>query len=211
MSGVQALLAVNAASVHDAFATVALITLGATLVLIIARVVPTVASFHLLDAVYRVQLPLAAAIASTTTLGSLWFSEFAGWAPCRFCWFQRIFMYSSAVVLVVAAFRRDRSVRWYVVPLAGIGILLSSWHMLIEHRVIEESTSCASLTSCATPYAVSFGRLEFDQTTGAFVSSGFPVTLAVMAFCAFAAIIALLLAPESLDDVDPTDDIVTDH
>lgn len=200
----HALVAVNAASVHDAFAAMALLVALASIVLLIARFVPTTASFQLLHAAHRVQLPAAAALASVTTLGSLWFSEWAEWVPCRFCWFQRIFMYSSAVVLLVAAFRRDRSVRWYVVPLAGIGILLSTWHILIEHRIVEESAACSSLTSCATPYAVSFGRLEFNSTTGEFISSGFPVTLAVMAFCAFAAIMVLLLVPESLDDVTDT-------
>ena len=80
-----------------------------------------------------------------------------------------------------------------------VGSLLSIWHILLEHRIIEESTSCSSLTSCATPNYVSFGHLEFDAN-GRFITSGFPVTLAVMALCSFAAIIALLLAPEPLVD-----------
>lgn len=207
----QGLLAVNAATVHDVFAVLALVALAGAILMIIARVVPVTAAYQFRHQLYRVQLPLAALVATTTTLGSLWFSESAGWVPCRFCWFQRIFMYSSAVVLVVAAIRRDRGVKWYVVPLAGIGILLSAWHILIEHRIVEESASCSSVTSCANAYVVSFGRLEFDQVTGEFIRSGFPVTLAVMAFSAFAAIITLLLIPESLDDVDAdtNDDPVT--
>jgi len=199
---VQGLLAVNAATVHDVFAVLALVALGGAVLMIVARLAPVTAAYQFRHHLHRVQLPLAALVASTTTLGSLWFSESAGWVPCRFCWFQRIFMYSAAVVLLVAAFRRDRSVKWYVVPLAGIGLLLSAWHILIEHRIVEESASCTSVTSCANAYVVSFGRLEFDQVTGEFVRSGFPVTLAVMAFSAFAAIITLLLIPESLDDVD---------
>jgi disulfide bond formation protein DsbB len=120
------------------------------------------------------------------------------WAPCRFCWFQRIFMYSSAVVLIMAAIRRDRGVKWYAVPLASIGILLSGYHILLEHRVVEESVACSSTTSCANPYYVSFGKLGFDNN-GVFRWSGLPITLAVMAFCGFAAILALLLLPEHLD------------
>ena len=197
-------LALSAPQMHDAGAALAIVCMAGVVLMVAARLVPVGPSFHFLDVLHRYQLALAALVAATATLGSLWFSESsAGWSPCRFCWFQRIFMYSAAVVLIVAAFRRDRSARWYVVPLAGIGSLLSIWHILLEHRVIEESTTCSSLTSCATPNYVSFGRLEFNAD-GQFISSGFPITLAVMALSAFAAIIALLLAPEPLvgDDAE---------
>ena len=66
---------------------------------------------------------LAFLVAATATAGSLYFSEVADYVPCQLCWFQRIAMYPLAVVLLVAAIRRDRSVRWYVGPLAAIGAL----------------------------------------------------------------------------------------
>ena len=197
-------LALTAPQVHDAGAALALVAALGVILMIAARLVPATPAFQFLDVLHRYQLALAALVATTATLGSLWFSEEAGWVPCRFCWYQRIFMYSSAVVLLVAAVRRDRSARWYAVPLAGIGSLVSIWHILLEHRIIKESTACSSVTSCATPNYVSFGRLEFDAD-GQFISSGFPVTLAVMALAAFAAVIALLLAPEPLvDDSEST-------
>jgi hypothetical protein len=46
---------------------------------------------------------------------------------------------------------------------------------------------------------VSFGTLDFS--TGTLVSTGVPMTLAVMALCGFLAIIALLVLPEPLDAV----------
>jgi disulfide bond formation protein DsbB len=193
----------SSSQLHDIGAVLALIAAAGVLLLVVVRIVPSVLTVNISGAIHRYQLWLAALVAGTASLGSLWFSENFDWQPCRFCWFQRIFMYSSAVVLVVAALRRDRGVKWYVVPLASFGLLVSLWHNLIEHRVVEESTSCSSLTSCANPYDVSFGTLGLDSTTGLFESSGVPITLAVMAFCAFAAIIALLLLPEALD-TDPT-------
>ena len=36
--------------------------------------------------------PLTLAVAGVATLGSLYFSESAGYLPCRLCWFQRIAM-----------------------------------------------------------------------------------------------------------------------
>jgi disulfide bond formation protein DsbB len=167
--------------------------------MVAAKFIPSVASVRFLDALYRVNLPLAAIVAVTATSGSLFFSE-AGeqWIPCRWCWFQRIFMYSLAVILTVAAIRRDRGVKWFAVPLAIIGICCSFWHILIEHRVVEESQACLNVQSCANPWRVSFGTLGFNSD-GVFVWTGMPITLAVMAFCGFAAILALLLTPEPLE------------
>lgn len=185
-------------AMHDFFAVLAIIALVGVVVLVIARLVPSVPTVRLSDAVYRAQLPLAALVATTATLGSLWFSEYGNhWAPCRFCWYQRVFMYPLAVILIVAAIRRDRGVKWYAVPLAGIGILVSVWHNLLERGVVTESSACVSTVPCANPYYVSFGHIDPDTLRPA----GFPsITLTVMAICGFAAILAVLLLPEPLED-----------
>ncbi len=183
--------------VHDFFGILALVAAAGVVVMVAARLIPSVATVRFLDALHKVQLPLAALVATTASLGSFYFSEFGyHWAPCRFCWFQRIFMYSLAVVLIVAAIRRDRSAKWYAVPLATIGLLVSVWHNLLERGVVEESAVCSTTVPCATPYRVSFGHYNSDGLPGGFPS----ITLAVMAFCGFAAILALLLTPESLED-----------
>jgi disulfide bond formation protein DsbB len=190
--------------VHDFFAVLAIVAAVGVVLLVIARVVPSVPTVRLNDLIYKVQLPLAALVAVTATLGSIYVSEFGNkWAPCRFCWFQRIFMYSLAVVLVVAAVRRDRGVRWYAAALAVIGILLSTWHILLERGVVAESAECAASVPCAVPYLIAFGGARDPNTLG---PVGFPgITLAVMAFCGFAAILALLLLPESPDVDDLLD------
>ena len=191
----------SATRLHDLFAVLALLAISFAILLVLARLIPAVASVRFLDLVWKINLPFAAIIASTATLGSLYWSEVyePHWIPCRFCWFQRIFMYSTAVILVIAAIRRDRGIKWYAGPLAAIGIALSTWHHLIERRIIEESATCAaSGTSCAAPYDVSFGSMKYN-INGNFVVTGLPITLAVMAFCAFAAILALLFLPEPLE------------
>ena len=53
---------------------------------------------------------LAWIVAIVTTLGSLYYSEHAGFVPCELCWYQRILMYPLVIVLGVAALRRDRTV-----------------------------------------------------------------------------------------------------
>ena len=89
-------------TLHDTFAVMALVALAGTVLMVLARLVPSVASVRFLDGLYKVQLPLAALVPTVAALGSLYFSEYGNlWQPCRFCWFQRIFMYSSAVVLLL--------------------------------------------------------------------------------------------------------------
>jgi disulfide bond formation protein DsbB len=195
-----------AVNLHDALAILAVVALIGAVLMVVARLTSTVAGFRFLDALHRVQLPLAAIVAVVATTGSLWFSEGAGWVPCRFCWFQRIFMYSLAVILTVAAFRRDRGVKWFAAPLAIVGMCISVWHHLIERRVLEESSVCTSFTSCRNAYHESFGSIGFDSFTGVFDITGVPFTLAVMAFSGFAAILALLLAPEPLDLLEEEED-----
>jgi disulfide bond formation protein DsbB len=190
----------SAATLHDVFSVMAIIALLGALSMVAAKLIPTVATVRYLDGLYRMQLQLAAIVAVTTTAGSLWFSEVEEWIPCRFCWFQRIFMFSSAVILTVAAIRRDRGIKWYAGPLAGIGILASSWHILLEHGVVQDSKQCAATVPCAVPNLISFGDRD-PITLGP--TSWFSVTMAVMAFCAFAAILALLFVPEPVSTDSP--------
>jgi disulfide bond formation protein DsbB len=77
-------------------------------------------------------LPLAALVATTATLGSLYLSEGAHLVPCKLCWYQRIGIYSLAAILIVAVVRRDWSVRPYALTLALLGPVISTYHYLIE-------------------------------------------------------------------------------
>ncbi len=184
-------------ALHDFFAVLAIVAAAGVVLLVLARFIPAVPAVRFSDAIWKLQLPLAALVATTASLGSLYMSEYGNyWQPCRFCWFQRIFMYSCAVILIVASIRRDRGVKWYAVPLATIGLLVSLWHNLLERGFVEESKECIAAVPCANPYYVSFGHIDPNTLRPA----GFPsITLAVMAFCAFAAILALLLLPEPLE------------
>ena len=46
-------------------------------------------------------------VALTGMLGSLTYSNVLGYTPCELCWFQRIFMYPQAILLGIAAWRKD--------------------------------------------------------------------------------------------------------
>lgn len=122
---------------------------------------------------------LAAAVASTCTIGSLIYSEGFDLIPCRYCWYQRILMYPLAVIFLIAAFRKDASgARRYGLPLAGIGITISAYHYLIQHFPNLEASACSVDVPCSAPYVWRYG----------FVSIPF------MALAGFALIIVLLIA-----------------
>ena len=128
-------------------------------------------------------------VALTATFGSLYFSEVADFVPCRLCWFQRIAMYPLSVILLVGAIRRDNAVRWYVLPIAAVGAVISGYHYLIEWRP-ELDTGACGLTgpSCTAVWFREFGF----------------ITLALMALTGFLTILTLLFFrfPATLDDGD---------
>lgn len=160
---------------------------GAVLILLaraLASRVPAAAAAG--RAVIAVRAPLTFAVAAVAMAGSLYFSESAGYVPCRLCWFQRIAMYPIAVVALVALLRRDRSARWYILPLAVTGVAISTYHVLIEWGWLNDSESCVLFgPSCADVWFESFGF----------------VTLALMALAGFVSIIVLNTV--SFDSVDP--------
>ncbi len=69
-------------------------------------------------------------VAFVAMAGSLWFSEVRFFVPCTLCWYQRILMYPLVLILGVAAFRGDRRVGIYALPLSLLGIVVSSYHLL---------------------------------------------------------------------------------
>jgi len=117
-------------------------------------------------------------VATLATIGSLFFSEIAKFTPCTLCWYQRIAMYATAIILVVATIRRrDWTVRPYALTLAVIGAIVSTYHYLVEWFPEIESDGVCSLTVPCN--YVWFRRLGF-------------VTIPFMALCGFLAVGALL-------------------
>jgi disulfide bond formation protein DsbB len=170
----------NAAVSFDAgvrfFSLLALTAGAGAVLLVLARLVPP--GRAVVDAMRDASVWLASLVAAVAMAGSLWFSEGQDLVPCTLCWYQRIAMFSLAVILLVGALRRDHGVRWYAVPVAAIGLVISAYHYLLEWNPQWEGTSCDITAPCSTPY---FREFEF-------------VSLAFMALCGFAAILALLLA-----------------
>lgn len=133
---------------------------------------------------------LAGFVALAAMLGSLYLSEIAHLVPCRFCWFQRIGMYPLALILLMAAYRRDAKARLYGVTIAAIGAGIAAYHRIVQMFPDLESGSCAtSGVSCSAALIEQFGF----------------VTIPYMSFSAFALILTLLWA-DRLNSQTPRDD-----
>lgn len=130
-------------------------------------------------AVAPVALPLAWAVATTCTLGSLYMSEVAKFPPCILCWYQRIAMYPLVVILGVAALRRDRAVKWYVVPLALVGLGISIYHYLVERFPDSVSFSCSTDVPCSTVWVWEFHFLSIPAMAG--IGFALIITLVLLA------------------------------
>lgn len=118
------------------------------------------------------------AVTGAAMVGSLYFSEVVHYNPCKLCWYQRIVMYSLAVIFLLAALRKDKAIARYSVVLAGIGIVISTYHYLLEWFPTLESNVCSIDVPCTTIWFREFGF----------------VTLCFMAGSAFIFVVSVSLA-----------------
>lgn len=77
-------------------------------------------------------------VALTGMLGSLYFSEISGYAPCIFCWYQRIALYPIVFIAAVAIYARDKFMYRYAFPMSFTGMFLAVYHNLLYYHVIPE-------------------------------------------------------------------------
>lgn len=71
-------------------------------------------------------------VSVVATLGSLYFSEVLEYIPCELCWYQRIFMYPLSLILGIAAYSSNTSIKKYVLPLSIIGGSISVYHYMLQ-------------------------------------------------------------------------------
>lgn len=114
------------------------------------------------------------------TLGSLFYSEIAGFEPCKLCWFQRIFMYPQVILLGIALWKKNGALAAYnSITLSVIGAIIAGYHYLLQIGIAPE-LPCAAVgysAACSQRFVMNFGY----------------ITIPMMAFTAFAMIVAFFL------------------
>jgi disulfide bond formation protein DsbB len=149
---------VNASQVADVMGTVVSFGVVLLVVLAVLRVASPERFGGARGAIAGSGAALGAVVAILATAGSLWFSEGAHFPPCDLCWYQRIAMYPLAVVLTIAALRRDAGIRPYALVLAGLGLAVSAWHNTVEtfpHRDL--GSGCDPSNPCTIRWVEGLG------------------------------------------------------
>ena len=135
-------------------------------------------------------LLLAWAAALVATGGSLYYSEIAGYTPCEYCWYQRIAMYPLAVLLGIAYFKRDLSIRRYVLTMVAIGGAISAYHYVLQRFPQIASGSCDVTAPCTVTWVWQFHYISIPF-------------MALSAFALIATLLTLVKSrPEGDNDVD---------
>ncbi len=119
-------------------------------------------------------------ISLASALSSLFYSEIAGFPPCDFCWYQRIFMYPLVILLGLALIKRDNSIVDYTLSLSVVGFLISLYHNFIYYYNNGLNANCQILgkgVSCVKRYVFEFGY----------------ITIPMMAITAFSLVIIFLI------------------
>jgi disulfide bond formation protein DsbB len=173
---------------HDDMTLVTVATfLGLLAILAVVGDVLLIGSRAARDAVRPVALWTATAVAATATAGSLYLSEVARLEPCVLCWYQRIAMYPLVLLLGMAAVRRDASIRPYVLALAAIGALISTYHVAVQRLPGLPSGSCSLAAPCSAIQVEVFGF----------------ITIPVLALVAFLTVIVLVGLAGRTDPEEP--------
>ena len=118
-------------------------------------------------------------LVSVSTTISLFFSSVLEYQPCVLCWYQRICLFPMIFILAAGLFPTfDKSVIKYALPLSIAGGLVAFYHTLLYAGIIPENIQpCSQGVSCTEKYIELFGF----------------VSIPMLSFFAFSAIVALLL------------------
>ncbi|UHA74953.1 disulfide oxidoreductase [Paenibacillus sp. 481] len=117
-------------------------------------------------------------VALVATSGSLYMSEILLFEPCKLCWVQRIFMYPLVLLLGIAAYRDDKEIVRYTLPLTIVGGAVAIYHYMVQKVPgMAESSPCQMGVPCNYDYLDWFGW----------------ITIPLLAFVAFLLITILLL------------------
>lgn len=123
---------------------------------------------------------LAFIVAVTATTGSLFYSEIAGYEPCKLCWYQRIFMYPQAILFGLSLWKKDKGIIDYSIILSVIGALIAGYHYLLQLG-IAPSVPCSAVgysVLCSKRFVLQYGY----------------ITIPLMAFTAFLLLLLLMVS-----------------
>lgn len=132
--------------------------------------------YYLLYFFNKYAIRLIFIISLSATLGSLYYSEIAGYIPCELCWYQRIFMYPQVFISGLSLYKNDMNIVKHTLLLSIIGGVFSLYHSYITYweRGVNTCSGIGGI-SCLQRYVFELGY----------------ITIPLMALTSFALIISI--------------------
>jgi len=104
-------------------------------------------------------LILGFAVSFAALAGSLFYSEIVGFEACVLCWWQRVFLYPTVFIFLVALWRKERSAYYYVVPLVVLAALIAAYQSYVYVGGSSLLTCTNVEGSCSKIYVMAFGYI----------------------------------------------------
>ncbi len=167
--------------VTQILSVLAIIAQVTTFTLLLALFLPGKKAKQVIQFFGRHAIVFALAIVLVSTLGSLFYSEIAGYTPCKLCWYQRILMYPQVLLLGMAFLKKDKNIVDYSILLSGIGAAIALYHYLLQRGAVSEILPCSTVgysVSCAKTFVMTYGY----------------ITIPLMALSAFCLVVLLMIA-----------------
>lgn len=92
---------------------------------------------------------------------TLYYSEILGIEPCPLCWWQRVFLYSQAVLFGVALWRRSSAVTMYSIALSVFGLGFALYHHALQVLPSGSLPCPATGVSCAARFMFELGYITY--------------------------------------------------
>jgi len=110
-------------------------------------------------------------------IGSLIYSEIVGFPPCNLCWYQRIAIYSIAIIGLVALVKRyKKEVVDFVQVLSGLGLIIAILHVIQEQTGVSLICSATGV-SCSKQLVYALGYISIPMMSLSILLVTFLVTI----------------------------------
>jgi len=156
-----------------------LLTIAGQVIMVVLIVLFATKRSEVLHFFAKHALAFALAVALIAMLGSLFYSEIAGYEPCQLCWWQRILMYPQVILLGVAWLKEDQGIVLYSIALSSLGALIAGYNYLLQIGFVP-SIGCSAVgysINCSQRFVMQFGY----------------ITIPMMALTAFLLIISFMI------------------
>ncbi len=110
--------------------------------------------------VSKYRMDLLFLISLIGVVGSLLLSFYFKLAACELCWYQRLFLFSTPVIAVIALIKKDLIANTYIFWLSLFGLIISFYHSLLQTEIfISKDVFCDpnAIIDCAIPAFTYFG------------------------------------------------------